>query len=299
MPNPHEPGDTESNARQIDHTQPAAHAPSGTFCRECRASIRDEYYDVGGNVVCTACHAKRGRVRHRLFRGFKALLFGSVAAAVGAGVYRMIMLGTGWNFSLVAILVGYMVGGAVKTGSHERGGRFYQFLAIFLTYSALVGMFLPEFWNAVRSSSKEAKQTSKQIGNPAHDEANTEPARNADAKVAENPARPKAEASPDAAASKPVRDADARTKPATLDVKSPPEDVKDRSQPRRAARLLYLLCMLLVTLVLLVGLAYSIPVLVGIHSPISLLIFGIALWQAWRMNRAIEVLVTGPYRVPR
>ena len=60
---------------------------------------------------------------------------------------------------------------------------------------------------------------------------------------------------------------------------------------------LYLLFMLLLTVVLLIGLLYCGPVIIGIHSPISLLIFGIALWQAWKMTRASEMPVTGPYRV--
>ena len=138
-------------------------APRGSFCRECRTPILDEYYDVDGNVVCSACHAGRTLFRSRLLRGLKALLLGSLAAAVGAGGYRMILFGSGWNFSIVAILVGYMVGGAVRTGSVERGGRFYQFLAVFLTYSALVGMFLPDLWRALSSSPQKERVAEKRI----------------------------------------------------------------------------------------------------------------------------------------
>ena len=36
-----------------------------------------------------------------------------------------------------------MVGGAVKAGSGNRGGRFYQLMALFLTYSAIVAMLVP------------------------------------------------------------------------------------------------------------------------------------------------------------
>jgi hypothetical protein len=104
-----------------------------------------------GNIVCSICHANRSRVRARSFRAFMALLFGSLAPAVVAGIYRMFILGTGWNFAPAAILVDYMVGGAVRTGSGERGGRFYQLLAVILTCSALVGMFLPGPWRAQRS----------------------------------------------------------------------------------------------------------------------------------------------------
>ena len=102
----------------------------------------------------------------------KAFLFGSIAATVGAAVYRMILFGTGWNIGLVAVVVGYMVGGAVRTGSGERGGRFYQFLAVFLTYSAIVGMFVPEFWqaspdNAARKAGRGRTRKARFVRRPA------------------------------------------------------------------------------------------------------------------------------------
>ena len=80
----------------------------------------------------------------RLGRGIKAVLFGTIAAALGAILYYAIMRITGLNIGLVAVVVGLMVGGAVKAGSGNRGGRFYQLLAVFLTYSAIVGMFVPK-----------------------------------------------------------------------------------------------------------------------------------------------------------
>ena len=298
MPKPNERADPERAVPQFDRSEFAKDSPGGPFCRECRGPIRDEYYDVGGIVVCSICHMKRGRARGRLIRCFKALLFGSLAAAVGAGIYRANMFGTGWNFSLVAVLVGYMVGGAVKTGSGERGGRFYQFLAMFLTYSALVGMFVPELWQALGSSSKKGKEAENQIEKEIRQEVKTDPGRNADAKLAENSALPKAEARPVAAASKPWR---SKRRPRA----GPPRRSEGPTRGRRRARqrlrgafqVLYLLVMLLLTLILLIGLIYAVPLLVAIHSPISLFIFGIALWQAWMMTRAVDIPVTGPYRI--
>ena len=41
----------------------------------------------------------------------------------------------------------------------------------------------------------------------------------------------------------------------------------------------------------------ALPVLVGIGSPISLLIMAFGMMQAWRMNKRIELSVTGPYRL--
>src|SRR5271156_1791256 len=133
MSNPHEVPESDTSIPQFDRAEFEPGESGRPFCRICRLPLEDEYYDVGGNVVCPACHVKSGRVRARFLRALKALLFGSIAAAVGAAIYRAILFGTGWNIGLVAVVVGYMVGGAVRTGSGERGGRFYQFLAVFLT----------------------------------------------------------------------------------------------------------------------------------------------------------------------
>src|SRR6266566_11816 len=59
-------------------------------------------------------------------------------AVVGAAVYFGIAALTGYEFGLVAIVVGLLVGGAVRKGSNGRGGRRYQLLAVFLTYTAVV-----------------------------------------------------------------------------------------------------------------------------------------------------------------
>jgi hypothetical protein len=273
-------------------------APRGSFCRECRVAILDEYYDVDGNVVCSACHAGRTLFRSRLLRGLKAFLLGSVAAAVGAGVYRMILFGSGWNLSIVAILVGYVVGGAVRTGSRDRGGRFYQFLAIFLTYSALVGMFLPDLWKAVSSTPQTEQVAENRIEKEILKEAKPEPEKRAVAEAAgESSAGAKAEATPAAASPKAVVRAEGKAKLAAPEAKGRAGDGETPPRARKTGGPLYLLGMLLFYLILMVGFVYSIPVFVGIHSPISGFIFGIGLWQAWRMNRASEVLVTGPYRI--
>jgi hypothetical protein len=224
-----------------------------------------------------------------MIRPLKALLLGSVAAAVGAGVYRMVTFGTGWNFSLVAILVGYMVGGAVRTGSGERGGRFYQFLAAFLTYSALVGMFLPETWRALTSSPEKREQKKEVAAKKAAGEAQADRQPKPDTKSAEHAAGAVAKAEAGH-----VAEAQAKAAPGKAELRINPdgtgEDLESHS-------MLYLVCMLVIALAALVGLIYSIPIVIGFHSPISLFIFGVALWQAWRMNFGGEGPVTGPYRV--
>lgn len=50
-------------------------------------------------------------------------------------------------------------------------------------------------------------------------------------------------------------------------------------------------------LVAAIALLYALPVLVGVKDLISLLIIGFALYEAWKLNRARELRVSGPHQV--
>jgi hypothetical protein len=54
---------------------------------------------------------------------------------------------------------------------------------------------------------------------------------------------------------------------------------------------------LLVTLVVLIGGMFCMPVIIGTQAPISLLITGIALYEAWKINKRPPVRIEGPYTV--
>jgi hypothetical protein len=125
---------------QAEFTTPAAERPT---CTVCKQPIPDEYYEIHGKVMCPKC-------RHGVEAAFRggspagrvllASLFGVVAAAAGAVIYYVSIRATGWNLSLVSILVGFIVGKAVRQGTGNRGGSFYQLLAMFLTYTSIVAM---------------------------------------------------------------------------------------------------------------------------------------------------------------
>lgn len=131
---------------QFDEAEYGAEAPVGLSCSTCSTPIQDHYYETAGQVVCESC---RGRIEaaylggSRFGRLAKAAIFGSFAAALGAILYYIIVQATGYNIGLVAIVVGLMVGAAVRSGSGARGGWGYQLLALFLTYSAIAGMLAP------------------------------------------------------------------------------------------------------------------------------------------------------------
>ena len=75
-------------------------------------------------------------------------------------VIYVIMLKTGYEIALVAILVGFIVGKAVRAGSGGGGGRAYQVLAVALTYCSIVSSYVPRILDEVSklpTASKEEK----------------------------------------------------------------------------------------------------------------------------------------------
>lgn len=130
---------------QFDRAEYIAPAPAAA-CRACGQPIRDVYYDVAGQPFCQSCH---GHLQTALVGGSKprrflrATLYGGLAGLVGAVLYYGITAATNINFGLISVLVGLMVGKAVKKGSDGRGGWFYQGLAMLLTYLAIVLTYIP------------------------------------------------------------------------------------------------------------------------------------------------------------
>ena len=249
-----------------------------TRCSACSTAIPDVYYEANGKVVCSPCRDKIEAALNqgsRLGRVVKAFGFGTIAAAIGAILYYAIMRITGLNIGLVAVVVGLMVGGAVKAGSGRRGGRFYQLLAVFLTYSAIAAMYIPDMMHGI----------AKEFGKDAPDQV-----AGADGKA--GPAQAPAPA-PAAAPGDQARDEAAKKQPAPA---AEPPVQPAPAQQQKVSIGGFLLAAVLV-LGLLIGFAYSIPVLVAMQAPISGLIFGFAIWEAWKINRKVEVAFNGPFRL--
>ena len=72
-----------------------------------------------------------------------ALLFGLGAGIAGAIIYYAVIAITNFEIGIVAILIGYMVGYAVRKGAGGRGGRRFQVLAVALTYIAVGLAYTP------------------------------------------------------------------------------------------------------------------------------------------------------------
>src|SRR5688572_14150290 len=76
------------------------------ICQRCQRTISDEYFEAGGQVMCSACSEEVSGVRGGGGAFLRALGFGTGAAVLGTIVwvtFRAIMNGEEWGF--VAILV--------------------------------------------------------------------------------------------------------------------------------------------------------------------------------------------------
>jgi hypothetical protein len=70
-------------------------------------------------------------------------IFGLGAGIVGAAIYYAVIALANLEIGIVAILIGYMVGYAVRKGARGRGGLRFQVLAIMLTYCSVALAYTP------------------------------------------------------------------------------------------------------------------------------------------------------------
>jgi hypothetical protein len=239
--------------------------PAAMSCAMCSQPIQAVYYETGGSVVCARC---RGKLESSIGssgkggRVLRASAFGFLAAVAGALVYYAIRAATGYEIGIVAILVGWGVGRAVFLGSGQRGGRGYQCLAVGLTYLAIATTYLP----LAREELMEKK-------------------------AAQHSATPSDSASVATAST----DAAVETPTASTDTTSPAAPAAAQAKPAQSEKLG--VGGFLLGIAMLLAFSIALPVFVGMGSPISILILGFGLVQAWRMNKRADLSVSGPYRL--
>ncbi len=148
---------TSPGELQFDRVEGQSKQTPGGACAQCGQPLRDAYYEVNGRVLCERCR----RVAEASWaagtstgRFGKAVVFGIAAAAAGSALYYGVLALTGYEFGLIAIVVGFLVGVAVKKGSNGRGGWQYQTLAMFLTYTSIVSSYVPLIVREVVSQDK-------------------------------------------------------------------------------------------------------------------------------------------------
>jgi hypothetical protein len=135
---------------QFDRAVPASQssdaATQAVVCAACGSTVRLWYYDVGGEQYCGGCKQKLERESGSV-RGWsvtlRAALYGLAAAVAGAIIYYGVIAITNFEIGIVALLIGYMVGFAVRKGANGRGGRRLQVVAAGLTYFSVALAYFP------------------------------------------------------------------------------------------------------------------------------------------------------------
>ena len=136
----------------------------GTTCGACAKTLTTEYYEANGVTVCADCCEKLravGTTGTSVTRGIRALGAGAAAALAGSVLYYAILAMSGYEFGLIAIVVGMAVGKAVNWGAHGRGGWRYQTMAIALTYLAIVTSYVPLIISEIGKQPAAAEASAK------------------------------------------------------------------------------------------------------------------------------------------
>ena len=148
---------------QFRRAQPIAIGADGTSeartCVACKQPIADDYYHAQGQVTCPLCaeRIQTGQQRPPSISLIRSALYGGAAAFAGFVIYALVTIVTGFNIGLIAILVGIMVGKAIRYASRGLGGRPQQVLAVALTYFAITTSYVPVVVYHIAKSGKIAK----------------------------------------------------------------------------------------------------------------------------------------------
>jgi hypothetical protein len=171
-----DPAPGPSGDLQFDRVEPAEGQPvSPTACAACQKPLVSFYYQVNGRAACERCKAQvqydeaSGSAVGNLVR---ASVFGLLAALAGGAIWYAVRATTGYEVGLIAVVVGIMVGGAVRAGCRRRGGVVYQLLAVALTYFGICVQYVPDIVKAIRDHPAQAQNapnptTSKPTSNSA------------------------------------------------------------------------------------------------------------------------------------
>jgi len=277
-PSPSGPEPLQFDVAESGASDVASNGSAGaTTCKACSRPIAHTYYQANGAIICDSCRAALDQPRgSRFTRGLRATGLGLAAAIAGSLLYFAVAAITGREFGLVAIAVGYMVGKAVRRGSRGRGGWAYQTLAVGLTYLAIVSTYIPliakEFQKGAVKDSVHAPNSAPTADTITISARGPEVGRAIDSTAA-------------------AKRAD--TGFSVMQAGAP--KTTPRATPVRPTHLGP--GTVVVGVGALILLAAMIPIFAGFSNLIGLLIIGIAVFEAWKLNRRVSLSITGPYRV--
>ena len=116
-----------------------------TRCAACKQPVIGQYFHAAGQVVCPGCalRIQSGQQAPPAISLLPAVLYGAGAALLGSALYATVVIVTHLAIGLVAIVIGVMVGKAIRHASGGLGGRPQQILAVALTYFSITTSYIP------------------------------------------------------------------------------------------------------------------------------------------------------------
>jgi hypothetical protein len=129
---------------QFEEAEFVGEGGAAPTCAVCGQAIAGPWWMAGAATLCATCKdgvAAWAARRATLVDLGRATLFGLGAAILGAAVWAGIRMATGYELSLVALGIAWLVGRAVVLGGGQ--GLPQQLLAVALTYLAVVGNYFP------------------------------------------------------------------------------------------------------------------------------------------------------------
>jgi hypothetical protein len=163
----------EAGELQFDRvvgTGTEAPAREGVVCSHCGASVASEYYQINGLVFCGPCrNGLEAAVETPRGLGpfVRSALFGAGAGIAGAAIYFAVLAVAHLEIGIVAILIGYMVGYAVRKGARGRGGLRFQVMAAVLTYLSVAFAYAPVVFKQAIDEHAKRPQTAATAPAPA------------------------------------------------------------------------------------------------------------------------------------
>lgn len=153
-----EPHELQFDRVEMTHASGDPAASPKVTCVVCRSSVVDSYYAANDKPICASCRdVVMSAVATPRSPGplLLAGVLGLGAALAGAAIYYAAIAIAKLSIGIVAILIGYMVGWAVRKGTAGRGGRRFQILAVVLTYWAVGLAYTPGALKQMAGTKKE------------------------------------------------------------------------------------------------------------------------------------------------
>ena len=137
------------------------------WCSECRAPMRTQYFALNERPICAKCRPQFAKMiergvgtaamRRAVTQGILITLLGAAALAAGVIIFPFFRLP-------IVVGIGWFMGKRIMATVDGYGGRRYQYLAVGLTYVAiLLGSLVPAIKEANDAARRRAAIEAAQI----------------------------------------------------------------------------------------------------------------------------------------